>query len=56
MEDFRIYVLLNSISFISGRWVGDNDRLYVIDIRLQLKRSLPQAGLEAGTASSASQR
>ena len=27
MDDLRFYVLFNSISVISGRWVDDNERL-----------------------------
>ena len=27
MDDLRFYVLFNSISVISGQWVGDNERL-----------------------------
>ena len=36
-------VLFNSISVISGRWVGDNERLYAMEPRLRLKRFPPSA-------------
>ena len=26
MDDLRLYVIFNSVSVISGRWVGDNER------------------------------
>ena len=42
-------------SVISGRWVGDHERLYAIERRLQSKRSPPQAGLESWAARSVSQ-
>ena len=44
MDDLRFYVLFNSISVISGRWAGDNERLCAMEPRLRLKRSSPQAG------------
>ena len=44
MHDLRFYVLFNSISVISGRWVDDYERLS------------PRAVLEPGTAKSVSQR
>ena len=31
----------NSISVVSGQWVDNNERLYEMEPRLQLKRSLP---------------
>ena len=42
-DDLRFYVLFNSTSGISGRWVGDNDRLYAMEPREGLKMSPPQA-------------
>ena len=45
----------NSISVISARWVGDNERLCAIEPHLQLKRFSPEARLETGTARSAGQ-
>ena len=56
MDDFRFYVLLNSISAISVRWSNENEKLCTMDPRLWLKRSLPQAGLEPTTARSVGQR
>ena len=38
---------------ILGRWVSDG-WLYAMEFRLRLRRSPPQAGLESGTARSAS--
>ena len=49
IDDLQFYVLLNSISVISGGWLGDNERICVLEPRLRLKRS-PLAGLEPGTA------
>ena len=31
MDNEQIYVLFNSISVISGRWPGDNERLCAIE-------------------------
>ena len=56
MNDLRFYVLVSSISVISGRWLGNYERLCAKDPRLRLKKSMPQAGLEPGTARSADQR
>ena len=38
----------NSISVISGQWLGDNERLCSIEPRLRLERFPSQAGLEPG--------
>ena len=38
IDDFRFYVLLTSISVISGRWEVDNERLCAMELRLLLKR------------------
>ena len=38
MDDLRFYVLLNSISVISGGWEVDNERLRAIELRLWLRR------------------
>ena len=48
MDDFRFYVLYNSISVISGQWVGNNERLCAMEPRLRLIRSQPPAGLITG--------
>ena len=53
MDDLRFCVLFNSV--ISGRWTDDNERLFAMEPRLQLKRSPPQEGIEPGTARSISQ-
>ena len=56
MNDLRFYLLLNSIPVISGRRLGNNERLCAMEPRLRLKKFLPQAGLKLGTAKSADQR
>ena len=56
MNDLRFYVLVNSISVISGRWLGNYEKLSAMEPRLRLKKSFPQAGLEPGTARAADQR
>ena len=38
MDDLRFYVIFNSISVISGRCLGDNERLCAMDFRLRLRR------------------
>ena len=38
MDDMRVYVLFNSVSVISGQWKVDNERLYAMQLRLQLGR------------------
>ena len=38
MDDVRFYVLFNSISVISGRWVDDNERLCAMELHLRLRR------------------
>ena len=50
--DRSCYLLFNSISNISGQWADDIERLCALELHLQLKRSLPQAGFESGTARS----
>ena len=49
MNDLRFYVLFNSISVTSGRYLDDNERLCAMELRLRLKRifSIP-AGIELG--------
>ena len=56
MDDLRFYVLFNSISVISGRWTDDNKRMYVMEPPQRLRRFLPRAELEPGTARSVGQR
>ena len=38
IDDLQFYVLLNSISVISGRWAGGNERLCAMEPRLRLSR------------------
>ena len=45
----------NSISVISGRCTGDNEKLCAMEPRLRLERSPPRAGLEPRTAPSIGQ-
>ena len=56
LDDLRFYVLFNSISVISGRWAGDNERLCAMEPRLRLRRSRLRWGIELGTARSVYQR
>ena len=50
MGGFRSHVLFKSIAVISGRWVGDTERLFAMEM-------IPvPAGLEPETTRSASQR
>ena len=37
MDDLRFYVLLNSVSVISGEWEVDNERLCAMELRLRLR-------------------
>ena len=53
--DLQFYVLFNSISVISGQWIGDNERLCAMKPCLHLKRFSPQAEIEPGTTGSAGQ-
>ena len=55
MDDLQFFILFNSIAVISGPWMGDNNRLCVVEPRLRLKRSPSQAGLEPRTARSVGQ-
>ena len=43
-DDLRLNTLFNSVSVISGRWEVDNERLFAMELRLQLRR----AGIELG--------
>ena len=47
--------IFNSISVISGRWTGDNEKLCAMEPCLRLERSPPRAGLEPRTAPSIGQ-
>ena len=40
------------MSVIAGQYLGDNTRLYAMELRLRLKRASPQRRLEPGTARS----
>lgn len=47
MDDYlRGYVHFNSISMVSGQWLGDYEGMYAINPRLRLGRFSPQAELE----------
>ena len=46
------YVLFNSISVISGRCAGNNERLCATELRLRLGRFRLEAGLESRNARS----
>ena len=48
IDDLRFYVLLNSISVISGRWADNNDRLCAMEPRLRLKRFRHKQGSNPG--------
>ena len=37
IDDLRFYVLLNSISVISGRCLDDNERMCAMELRLRLR-------------------
>ena len=56
-NDFGFNVLFNTITVISGTWMGDNERLCAMELpSLRLKRFRSPASLEQGTARSAVQR
>ena len=55
MDDLRFYVLLNSISVKSGRWVDGNERVCVLEPRFTVEKISPRAGLELGIARSVGQ-
>ena len=38
IDDLRFYVLLNSISVISGRCSDNTERLYALELRLRLRK------------------
>ena len=49
MDDLKFYVLFNSISVISGQWLGDIGRLHAVEPHLWLGRLPPHEGLEPET-------
>ena len=51
MDDSRCYVIFNSISVVSGRWLDDSEGLCAIGPSVWLERFPSQAGLEPGTSS-----
>ena len=51
MDDLRFYILFNSIAVISGRWLGDNERLCAM-VPLLVRKIFPSVGLEPETARS----
>ena len=48
MDDLRFNVLFDSISFISGQWVADNERLRAVEPRLRSKDPRLKRGLSPG--------
>ena len=44
MDDLRVYILLNSISVISGRWADDNERLCVMESSIRLRQYFLERG------------
>ena len=48
MDDLRFYILINSVSVISGRWVVDNERLCAMELRLRLRRFCLEQGSNSG--------
>ena len=49
MDELRFNVPFNSISFLSGRWKGEHEKLYAMQCRLSAEIILPPAGLEPET-------
>ena len=49
MDDLRFYVLFNSISVISGRWKGEDERFCAIKLLLGSERISPPSGFEPKT-------
>ena len=56
MDRLRSYAVSKSISVISGRWEGDNEKLCALELRFRLKRFPTPVCFESGTARSAGQR
>ena len=56
ITDSQVHVRFNSISDITGRWKGDNERLFVLEPRLPIKGFLRSTGIEPRTGRSADQR
>ena len=56
MDDLQFYIIFNSISVLSGRWLADNERLCAMEPLLRSERFPPQARLEPGTGRSKGQR
>ena len=44
MDDLLFYVLLNSVSVISGQWADDTERLCAMEPRLRLRRFCLKGG------------
>ena len=53
--NLRLYLFFNSISVISGRWAGDNEKLCPMEPSLRLERSQPRAGIGPRTTRSIGQ-
>ena len=56
ITDSWFHVRFNSISDITERWEGDNERLFVLEPRLPMKGFLRSMGIELRTGRSADQR
>ena len=48
MDDLGFYILSNSITVISGKWAGDNERLCAMEPHLQFRRFQLKQGLHPG--------
>ena len=48
MHDLRFYVLFNSISVISRRLAGDNERLCAMEPHIRLRRFRLERGSNSG--------
>ena len=48
MDDLRFYVLFNSISVISGRCLGDNERLLCNGTSFTVEKISPRVRVELG--------
>ena len=46
LDDMRVYLIFNSISVISGQWIGDNEMLYALKPLLRMKMFPNPVGLE----------
>ena len=56
IDDLRFYAPFNSISTISGQWLGDYGKMCAMEPRLRSERFSPPARLKLGTSRSVGQR